>query len=213
MSKNPVPESNAQSLAKDIASLKESGDAEFDPVRFHFIEAMASRAQANKPPVADVILGKAQQALQIYQENLASRQPVSKLKVPKAHQQLAELTALLNQSTEMSPQQGELENLLQQQERELLQEYATTNQASAPTMLELKSARQFRQTLQKIGADRRVDIAAFTSPEDSGPLNPQMLVTESLSQLRDLSPRYLSRFITYFDTLFWLEQTTGKEES
>ena len=55
-------------------------------------------------------------------------------------------------------------------------------------------------------------MATFNAPEDSGPLNPQMLITESLSQLRDLSPGYLSRFVTYFDTLFWLQQANGKEE-
>jgi len=42
--------------------------------------------------------------------------------------------------------------------------------------------------------------------EDSGPLNSQRLAVRSLAAMRDLSPHYLSRFVTYMETLFWLEQ-------
>jgi hypothetical protein len=35
----------------------------------------------------------------------------------------------------------------------------------------------------------------------------QRLAARSLAAMRDLSLHYLSRFVTYMDTLFWLEQT------
>jgi hypothetical protein len=33
-----------------------------------------------------------------------------------------------------------------------------------------------------------------------------MLAIRSLSTMQDISPAYLNRFISYVDTLFWLEQ-------
>ncbi len=214
MTNKAAPEIDAKSLDRDIATLKQSGDAGFDPVRFHFIEAMASRAKKKNQPVANVILSKANNALQQYRKDMSSQaEPEPQPEAPAAHKQLSALTALLNQQTEADSGRDVLEDLLQQQELELLQQFTETTVAGKPALVELKSARQFRGTLQQIGADRRVEMAAFNAPEDSGPLNPQMLITESLSQLRDLSPSYLSRFITYFDTLFWLEQASGKEDN
>ena len=51
-----------------------------------------------------------------------------------------------------------------------------------------------------------VSQALAEVPEAAGPLNPQRLATRSLAAMHDLSPHYLSRFVSYIDTLFWLEQ-------
>ena len=58
----------------------------------------------------------------------------------------------------------------------------------------------------RLNADKVVTQALAEVPEDCGPLNPQRLATRSLETMRDLSPHYLSRFVSYIDTLFWLEQ-------
>ncbi len=71
---------------------------------------------------------------------------------------------------------------------------------------ELKSVRRFRESLAKISAEKLVMQAMKDIPEDAGPLNPQMLVIRSLATMRDLSPQYLNRFVSYMDTLLWLEQ-------
>ena len=58
----------------------------------------------------------------------------------------------------------------------------------------------------ELNADKVVNQALAEVPESAGPLNPQRLATRSLETMRDLSPHYLSRFVSYIDTLFWLEQ-------
>jgi hypothetical protein len=70
----------------------------------------------------------------------------------------------------------------------------------------LKGLCLFKKTWAALASDRLVAAAIRDCPENAGPLNSQMLVTRSLSIMRKLSPGYLSRFISYIDTLLWLEQ-------
>ena len=60
----------------------------------------------------------------------------------------------------------------------------------------------------KLNADKLVTQSIKHAPENAGPLNPQMLVIHSLATMRDLSPHYMSRFVSYIDTLMWLEQAS-----
>lgn len=77
---------------------------------------------------------------------------------------------------------------------------------------ELKSIRLFRDSWQKRNSNKRVTQAIKNGPENPGPLNPQMLIIRALATMRDLSPNYLSQFVSYADTLLWLEQADGKPE-
>jgi Protein of unknown function (DUF2894) len=70
----------------------------------------------------------------------------------------------------------------------------------------LKGLCLFKKTWAALASDRLVASAIRDCPENAGPLNSQMLVTRSLSIMRKLSPGYLSRFISYIDTLLWLER-------
>lgn len=69
----------------------------------------------------------------------------------------------------------------------------------------LKSYHLFREALSKRYSDELVSDAVRNLPENPGPLNSQMLITRSLIMMRDLSPGYLKRFVSYVDTLLWLE--------
>ncbi len=68
----------------------------------------------------------------------------------------------------------------------------------------------FKATWEKHNADELVTHAIMDRPENPGPLNGQMLATRSLSAMRELSPNYLKRFVTYIEALFWL-QRAGKD--
>lgn len=127
---------------------------------------------------------------------------------------LTALTAVLNQqaaSLEDDPDTTPLEDLLRIQETDVVnalgQEASPNNRLAVPKTQELKSARRFRNAQVKRNADKLVTQAVEEIPEGSGPLNSQRLAARSLAAMRDLSPHYLSRFVTYMDTLFWLEQT------
>lgn len=110
---------------------------------------------------------------------------------------------------------------LQQQEKEVVQSLADLNLGftensvrvghhEAAGARELKSVRLFRESWAKLSYEKLVTRAIREAPENPGPLNPQMLVIRSLSTMRDLSPEYLNRFVSYIDTLLWLEQADGK---
>lgn len=73
----------------------------------------------------------------------------------------------------------------------------------------LKSYHLFREKLAGYASDRLVSDAIRNLPENPGPLNSQMLITRSLIILRDVSPDYLKQFVSYVDTLLWLENAAG----
>jgi hypothetical protein len=72
---------------------------------------------------------------------------------------------------------------------------------------ELKSVRLFRSTWSKLSADKQLNAALDKAPRNAGPINSHMLVLRSLALMRDISPDYLNRFISYADTLVHLEQS------
>ena len=80
---------------------------------------------------------------------------------------------------------------------------------------ELKAIRQFSKTWSELAVDRQLAQAIEQAPDNAGPLNSQRLVLRSLALLREISPDYLRRFMSYADALLWLEQaqTTSKDKA
>ncbi len=149
----------------------------------------------------------------------ALRRLVARLNRPAATSPLAPLLAHLGQSRladSDGPLQGPASELLQQQENAVLSALATENGGGltppGPTLAELKSARYFRELSQRSAAQRQVERAVQEAPEDSGPLNPEKLAIRSLMTMRELSPGYLGRFVSYVDTLFWLERAGSNDK-
>ena len=73
--------------------------------------------------------------------------------------------------------------------------------------------RYFRGTWSRLSADRRLTQSLAKMPENAGPLNSHHLVHRALILMRDLSPEYLNRFMTYVDTLLWVEQLQASQAS
>lgn len=69
-----------------------------------------------------------------------------------------------------------------------------------------RSFHLFKEVWAEQYANVLVTHAIEERPENPGPLNGQMLATRSLSAMRNLSPGYLNRFVTYIETLLWLQQ-------
>ena len=65
---------------------------------------------------------------------------------------------------------------------------------------------QFRKQLRKISLQRQVSQAIAQAPQNAGPINSHMLVLRALGLMRDISPDYLNRFMTYVDTLLRLDE-------
>lgn len=103
---------------------------------------------------------------------------------------------------------------LQQRDNELirgLESVELSAESDAQEALpELRSSRMLRQIRLKQKAEKLVSKAIEESPPSPGPLNPQMLSIRALKGMRDLSPQYLNRLVTYIDSLLWIEKAGDK---
>jgi hypothetical protein len=269
---NAVPAANLSltELRDKLERLFSCHGNQFDPVRFHYIDAMARRAGQHSSTVRELVAQKALQALANYQTDFdrAKKRANEQLATIKqrfpdsaeiaqlqfAHSQfktlqrlydrllkktaeqssagltLSDLSQLLaNQQTAVnaSNQGPALDLLLHQQENEIRQQLLPSQQppqqlpepagkpsaTAATEPRELHASRRFRQAQQKHTTRKVLNKAIHESPDSPGPLNPQMLALRALTRMQELSPDYLNRFVSYIDTLLWLEQSnikTGK---
>jgi len=118
---------------------------------------------------------------------------------------------LLLESTDQDDKLSEssFSDLLQQQEKELTNGLHENELRSNSIKKELKSVRLFRESQEQLNSDKLVRQAIKEGPENPGPINPHMLAIRSLSTMQRLSPHYLKRFVSYIDTIFWLEEAGG----
>lgn len=178
-------------------ALRTPGHAPFDPVRLHFLEALARRTQAHDGAVKALLENKLQHALAAYQERLAHHlgapSDAGRAPSPLPHNALADLT-----------------RHLAQQPLEHTKAVVQGGDARMGAHPELKSVRNFRNTWSQLSVEKQLTQALAQAPENAGPLNSHQLVLRSLSVMRNLSPDYLSRFMSYVDTLLWLDQVENQ---
>jgi hypothetical protein len=142
----------------------------------------------------------------------AVKRLAARLKRNTTATRLTPLLGRLESATFENSIERPVSDLLQGQENAVLDSLATDSpDSTARPAEELRSARYFRELRQQRAAQDRVSRAIEEAPEDSGPLNPQKLAIRSLLAMRELSPSYLARFVSYVDTLFWLENA-GKSD-
>lgn len=75
--------------------------------------------------------------------------------------------------------------------------------AAAP---ELKAVAYFRDAWSRLSTEQQLTQTLAQAPENAGPMNSQHLVLRSLQVMREVAPDYLQGFMSYIDTLIWLEQ-------
>ncbi len=127
-------------------------------------------------------------------------------------QALAQLSRELlrdNSLAQAAAGQSSLNDRLTQQENRAAAQLSDPDDATE-TAGELSAIRLFRESWTKINANNIVDQALKQGPKNAGPLNPENLAIRSLATLRTLSPQYTNRFISYADTLLWLQQVSER---
>jgi hypothetical protein len=169
-----------------------------DPVRFRFIEALARRAAVHEGDARRILDERLAALLAAYREKLEEARCVdSASAVPDGSAKQAArlprgpLAELVEHMARQAPLQGD--------------DVAATDDA-APATPELKTLRYFRSTWSRLSADRRLTQSLAKVPENAGPLNSHHLVHRSLMLMHELSPEYLNRFMSYVDTLLWVDQ-------
>jgi hypothetical protein len=184
-----------------VAAAVARGDQRFDPVRFRVIEAMARRATAHGGEARRVLDDKVLTLLAAYGEDLQKAAPADAAKPQAATPERGALAELIDHITQHAP-------VMDDSPTAAGKTTPATSSASSPST-ELKSIRYFKSTWSKLSADRRLTQSRAKVPENAGPLNSHHLVHRSLTLMRDLSPEYLNRFMSYVDALSWVDQLNG----
>ena len=158
------------------------GADRLDPLRFAFMQALASRAARHQGRARQLIEARLSARLQDYAE-LVGAQPAQHGAEPGAGAVAG---------------RGPLGGLLAQM--------AGPEPALPRTHYpELPALQTFRLLWSDMLAQRQLRQSMAQVPVDAGPLNSRVLVHRALGLMRDLSPQYLQHFLAYADHLAWLE--------
>lgn len=208
-----------------IASLRTAGADRFDPVRLHYIEVLAQRAMTQRGSVKRMLDARLAQGLQALQERFELAQceareilAAAAQQYPHAAKNLQRLFAAgdfkalqrLIADLKAGEQRASLGALVRRLEQHPAEDADARLQVHTGSRPELKTVRNFRNTLSKLSVDKQVAQALEQAPRNAGPINSHMLVLRSLALMRDISPDYLNRFMSYADTLLSLDQ--GEKE-
>lgn len=215
------------SLAEQLQLARARGVDALDALRLHYIEALLRRAEQRSGRLRHLLEARALAALTSHQarpDSASDMPPSAGGQSRPGRRALAELLGQLSQAP-MEPVQGgnrgqAFDEELQRLELDLIQ--ALSPQLSltgdvgagadkASPARELRAARQLKQSRASELAIRLVEHAVQHGPVDPGPLNPHMLAIRALTTMRDLSPSYLARFVTYLESLFWVEHSGGRD--
>jgi hypothetical protein len=178
-----------------IAALRLAGAERLDPVQLHYLELLSARAQTQTGPVQRILQTKLALALAEFTRRLEqAHSTASAGGVP------AEGPTAASQSPRES-----LRDLVRSMAPHAPEQGGATAGDATGTRSELKSVRQFRNTWSKLSADKQVAKALDQAPKNAGPINSHMLVLRSLALMREISPDYLNRFMTYADSLLCLD--------
>ncbi|WP_140631705.1 DUF2894 domain-containing protein [Methylibium rhizosphaerae] len=159
-----------------------------DPVRLHFIEALARRAAQQEGAARALIEAR-------LAELRAETPPVGDTGVP--HRDAAPPAP-----ARRTPLAALLEELCAHATP------SSTAPAARTADMELPPLRHFKATRDRLVSQQRLADLQARAPRNAGPLNSQRLVHRALSLMQDVSPEYLHRFVSYVDTLLWLDQAT-----
>jgi hypothetical protein len=209
-----------------IASLRTAGAARFDPVRLHYIEVLAKRAIAHRGSVKCMLDAKLAQALSAFKKRFDLAQCDAEETVARSVQQYPHAANDLQRlfaagdfkglrrfiaTLKTSEQCASLGALVRELEQHSPEGADARLEGNAGSRSELKAIRNFRDTWLKLSVDKQMAQALEQAPKNAGPINSHMLVLRSLALMRDISPDYLNRFMSYADTLLCLDQCEKKK--
>ncbi|MBC7499478.1 MAG: DUF2894 domain-containing protein [Herminiimonas sp.] len=219
-SADPQPEC-APDFCTVVASLRTAGAEHFDAVGLRYIDALAKRANAHQGSVRHLIDARLEQALAEFSERFDQAQDNAKKIVAKTLSDYPHATDNVQRlfltgdfkklqrfaaTLKIREQGTSLGALVRQLEQRSAEDTGIRAELHAGPRSELKTLRDFRNTWSKLSVNKKVTQALERAPANAGPINSHMLVLRSLALMRDISPDYLNRFMTYADTLLSLDQ-------
>ena len=121
--------------------------------------------------------------------------------------------ALAGKDTDEEPRQsGSLAAAMREQDRQLVGQHGRQFAVRAANTADSAGSgamRRFRQSLRAHHEQQRIERELRDGRDDRGPLNSQTLVVRSLEMMQEISPGYTQRFVSYMDTLLWLQRAAA----
>lgn len=196
-----------------LQTWRERGDDRFDPVGFYFIEALARRAATHDGTARARLDDRLAQLLDTYAARIAAAAATDAI-APAAGRDDAATPAdcPAPAATPASATRGPLAELaayLAYPGAPGEDPDAIAAQARRDAYPDLPALDGLREIWSGLSADRQVRQSQEQVHKNAGPLNSNQLVHRALSLMRELSPGYLQQFVTYTETLAWMEQLTA----
>lgn len=186
-------------IRKRLEALRRQHADRLSPLRFHFIEVLERRAAGYDGETRRLLDERLSGLIEAYAADIdiaASRAcETAQARAPSA------------------PVRGALGGLLD----DLAKRSATGDgdvDTRAPTsdpvaLPAVEALDTFRSLWSEVRVQSQMRQSLEQVPADAGPLNSGSLVHRSLTLMHELSPAYLQNFLSYIDTLSWLEQMHG----
>ncbi|ABE35149.1 hypothetical protein DR64_6130 [Paraburkholderia xenovorans LB400] len=188
-----------------LGAWRERGADRLDPVRFHFIEALARRAA-----------GHSGEARRILDDRLAGLLEAYAGQIERATSAIADTDTDTDTDTDAdahtaAPANGPLHETLKSLVDSIASQpaLATTGLPRSASYPELAELDYFREVWSKVRTEKQMRQSLEQVPGNAGPLNSSSLVHRALSLMREISPGYLKQFLSYADALSWMEQING----
>jgi hypothetical protein len=186
-----------------LDALRESGADRADPVRFAYLAALARRAADQAESIRRLLSARIMREA----DALAARHclptagTAGHAEAP-ANSPLAALLSYIGEHAATPPTASQPSSALGPAPHR-------GPEVRDPQAAELKSVAYFRETWSLLYAEQQLTQTLAQAPENAGPMNSQHLVLRALQLMRDLSPDYLKGFMSYVDTLIWLEHASS----
>lgn len=211
-----------------LAALRQLGAGQFDAVHLHYLEVLALRVGTCQDNSQRILTSKLAQALTAFKERFEQAHSQATAEVAQAAltypQAATELQLRLKAgdfaglkrsiaTLNRTDQRTSLGDLVRDMGQLSLEQADARLDGHTGAQTELKSVSFFRNTWSKLSSEKQVSQALEQAPKNAGPMNSHQLVLRSLALMRDISPDYLNRFVSYVDTLLCLERSDEAKQA
>jgi hypothetical protein len=210
-----------------LASMRQAGAHRFDPVHFHHLEALARRAGAQPSAVKRILEVKLARAVTVFGDRFEHARDEARNAMVHAAQSHPQARSDLQQlfcagdfpgvsrfisTLSVAHPRDSLGDLVRSVAQPGLKAVDGPVDGRAGSRHEPKSVRYFRDTWSRLNAPKRVTQALGQAPRNAGPINSHGVVLRSLVMMREISPDYLNRFMSYVDSLRCLDQADRERQ-
>lgn len=200
----------AQPLER-LEALRRDGADTRNPVKFRYLESLASRLDARglHHSAHWQRLAQAVSDFEAASQAECSESAPLATTAPETPSPLAELLGILN--ARQAPETNDTALSLEQRVFGAVSQPDTDSASDAG--LQLRPLRALAKARAEVGnrhLQQRMHQAITQIPANAGPMNAHRLVSRALAEMQRLSPDYTLRFARYMDTLMALERLGRK---